>query len=88
VGGHFYLRRQELDVIPVERVALAGWIRRERPDTPVYLMVVRRPLESVALPEGYVLEDLGTYNDWPDVKENTRRFLYRLIKGGQEGGTE
>ncbi len=78
VGGHYYLQRKKLDVVSVERVALAQWIRRERPEVPLYLMVVRRPLESLAQTEGYALEDLGAYNDWPDVKENTRRFLYRL----------
>jgi hypothetical protein len=45
---------------------------------PLYLMVVRRPLDSLAVPDGYDIELLGAYNDWPDVKENTRRFLYRL----------
>jgi hypothetical protein len=78
VGGHFYLKRKTLDVIPVERVALPRWIRRESPETPLYLMVVRRPLDSLAIPDGYDIELLGAYNDWPNVKENTRRFIYRL----------
>jgi hypothetical protein len=82
VGGHFYLQRQVLEVVTVERVVLARWIARERPETPVYLMVVRRPLESLTLPEGYILDELGVHNDWPDVKDNTRRFLYRLRKDG------
>jgi hypothetical protein len=78
VGGHYYLRRKRLEVIPVERVGLARWLRRERPQTPLYLMVVRRPLDTRAIPDGYQIDPLGVYNDWPDVKENTRRFLYRL----------
>ncbi len=82
VGGHFYLHRKKLDVISVEQATLEQWIRRERPESPLYLMVTRRPLEAPQLPEGYVLDELGVFNDWPDVKENTRRFIYRVRRGG------
>jgi hypothetical protein len=80
LGGHYYLRRHRLEVDLVERTRLISWIRDHRPETPLYILVVRRPLPSMVLPEPYLLEREGYFRDWPDLKRNTRRYLYRLRK--------
>jgi hypothetical protein len=80
LGGHFYLRRKHLEVELIERARLASWIRDKRPEAPLYMLVVRRPLPAIRLPEPYRLELQGYFRDWPDLKRNTRRYLYRLRK--------
>ena len=81
LGGHYYLRREQVDVTLVERRNLFTWIRRERPSTPLYVLAVGAPLEGFAPPEPYALEAVGEFRNWPDLQRHGRRFLYRLVGG-------
>jgi hypothetical protein len=78
-GGHYYLRRSRMDVSLVERENLFSWIRVNRPETPLYVLVVREPLaSSFEPPSPYQLELVGDFRNWPDWQRHARRFLYRL----------
>ncbi|MGH7380952.1 MAG: hypothetical protein ACREKR_01800 [Candidatus Methylomirabilales bacterium] len=82
IGGHFYLRRQKLMVRSVRREDLGNWLRKERPGIPLYLLVVREPLEEGAVPAGYRLDKIGAYHNWPDFAPGGSRYVYRLRKAG------
>lgn len=88
LGGHYYLRRNPLDVELVERRDLVSWIRTERPPTPLYLLVARTSLDQLEVPPPYALTFEGYFTDWPDVKSNTRRFLYRLYRPSEREPTK
>jgi hypothetical protein len=49
-----------------------------RPETPLYVLVVREPLASFEPPPPYELELVGEFRNWPDWQRHARRFLYRL----------
>jgi hypothetical protein len=78
VGGHYYLRRKELDVFLVERERLAAWLDAERPSLPLYLLVCREPLEPGAVGAAGGLEEIGSYSEWFNIRSRSRRFVYRL----------
>ncbi len=78
LGGHYYLRRPRIDVLPVERQNLFSWIRVNQPETPLYIVVVREPLTRFEPPSPYQLELVGDFRNRPDWQKHARRFLYRL----------
>ncbi len=80
LGGHYYLRRPSITVDLVERQNLVGWLRANRPDTPLYVLVVREALPEGVSWSGYRLEEVGAYHDWPDTRRGARRFLYRASR--------
>ena len=63
----------------VKREELGNWLREERPATPLYLLVVREPLEEGAV-HGYRLDKIGAYHQWPDFPPGGSRYVYRLRK--------
>jgi hypothetical protein len=82
MGGHYYLNRSKLKVQMVKREELGNWLRQERPATPLYLLVVREPLEEGAVPDGYRLDKIGAYHEWPDFAPGGSRYVYCLRKAG------
>ncbi len=78
IGGHFYLGRDRLQVDLVSRRELAAWLAANGSEAPLYLLVVGTPLDGVAAPPPLALTLEGYFHDWPDVRQNTRRYLYRL----------
>jgi hypothetical protein len=78
VGGHFYLLRPRVDVSLIERRNLYSWIRMNRPESPLYLLVARDPLGPFEAPAPYELERVGEFRNRPDWQRHARRFLYRL----------
>jgi hypothetical protein len=77
LGGHYYLRREKIDVTLVSRPEVFAWLARERPSAPLYILAVRAPLPASAL-EGYGLELVGEFGNWPDLQKHARRWVYRL----------
>jgi hypothetical protein len=77
IGGMYYLGRDELDVVSVEREKLAAWLA-EHPGRPLYLMVVRKPLEPMP-----GVEPIGRFADVPDFWAGERRFLYRVVRDAE-----
>ncbi len=82
LGGHFYLHREKLAVHSVDHEKLASWLREEQPDTPLYVLVLREPLPKGAVPDEYVLDEIGAYHNSPDFVRSARRFVYRIRKTG------
>jgi len=80
LGGYYYLRRPRMEVDSVKREHLDSWLRAARPTTPIYLLVVRHPLAEGVDWGRYRLELVGEYRDWPDTREDPRRFLYRATR--------
>jgi hypothetical protein len=83
LGGHYYLRRPRVDVSLVERRNLFSWIRANRPESPLYILVVREPLDPFEAPRPYQLELVADFRNWPDWQRHARRFLYRLERTGR-----
>ncbi|HXV65365.1 MAG TPA: hypothetical protein VEK15_32015, partial [Vicinamibacteria bacterium] len=77
LGGHYYLRREKLDVSLISRSDLTAWLRRERPRAPLYILVSNEPLPPTAV-EPHALELVGEFRNWPDLQRHARRWLYRL----------
>jgi hypothetical protein len=82
LGGHYYLRRTRMDVALVPRAHLDSWIRANQPESPLYLLVVREPLDWFRAPPPYQIERVGDFRNWPDWQRHARRFLYRLKRAG------
>jgi hypothetical protein len=83
-GGHFYLQRRKLDILGVKQKDLEGWLQQGLRDEPLYVLTTRRPLGSIVLPEGYLIEEKGAYSNRPDFQGHARRFLYRIRRADQE----
>ena len=83
-GGHFYLQRRKLDILGVARKDLEDWLGQELRDVPLYILTIREPLETIVLPEGYVIEEHGAYSNRPDLQGHARRFLYRVGSADEE----
>jgi hypothetical protein len=77
LGGHYYLRREEIDVTTVSRRDVFAWISRERPRAPLYFLVVGAPLPAAGL-NRYGLELVGEFRNRPDLQKHARRWVYRL----------
>lgn len=77
LGGHYYLRRKTLNVSLVSRRDIFAWIAKEKPPTPLYVLVAGAPLPASAL-EPYRLTLVGEFRNWPDLQKHGRRWLYRL----------
>jgi len=87
-GGHFYLQRRKLDILRVARKDLEDWLGQELRDVPLYILTIRHPLETIGLPEGYVIEEQGAYRNRPDLQGHALRFLYRIRRADEEEETD
>lgn len=78
LGGHFYLRRDALQVIYRWRQELPGWLAAAQPPTPLYLLACGTPLDELAPAPGFRIREVARFADWPELREDRRRFVYRL----------